>query len=436
MECKKETTDLARKAVQIRAQKACMKGAYAVYAPEFPSEAVFQAAFTHWCRSPWLRPPYMPKELFEALEAMRMAPVRETTGGVHETGWEQSVFPQFHEMGVCAQSVVDTVRFTFIDLFAGIGGFHVAMESVGGHCVFASEWDKYAQDTYWSNFGMMPYGDIRKIDASQIPAHDVLCAGFPCQPFSLAGVSKKNSLGRKHGFADKTQGTLFFDVCRIIAAKRPKVFFLENVKNLVSHDGGKTFKIIREALDELGYTWTYRVVDGAGWVPQHRERIFIVGFEKKTYPHLTVEKIQIPTAPASGHREKCLADIVVQHHPDAARYTLGDGTWATLQRHKLYHERAGHGFGYGLHTFPLGKDEVTRTISARYHKDGAEILIAQPGRNPRKLSVEEAMQLQGYDPKRFRFPVSRTQAYHQIGNSVVVPAITETANMIVRLMGV
>ncbi len=406
-------------------------GACADMDPAFRAKGDFLPIFSHWCATPEVCPPGMPMALFHRLrEKLAEAPL--PLGERAED--DRLPFPPGLLGGYPAYAPKEGERFAFIDLFAGIGGFHLAMGAVGGHCVFASEWDRFAQETYWSNFGLMPFGDIRKIAAEDIPDHDVLCAGFPCQPFSLAGVSKKNALGRKHGFEDKTQGTLFFDVCRIVKAKRPKAFFLENVKNLLSHNGGKTFQVIRECLDELGYVWAVQVVDGMNWVPQHRERVFIVGFDRARFPDLTAEDIRIPTEPAKGYRRPRLDQIVQADLPDADRYTLGDKTWATLLRHKAHHELAGHGFGYGLHTFPIAADEVTRTISARYHKDGAEILIAQPGRNPRRLSVVEAMQLQGYDPKTFRFPVSMTQAYHQIGNSVVVPAVTETARRITEIL--
>lgn len=321
--------------------------------------------------------------------------------------------------------------FTFIDLFAGIGGFRIAFQRAGGKCVFSSEWDKYAQKTYMRNFGEMPYGDIRSIPKEGIPEHDVLCAGFPCQPFSLAGVSKKNSLGRKHGFEDETQGTLFFEIKEILRIKRPKAFMLENVKNLISHDQGRTFEIIRRSLaDELGYVIGWEVVDGSAWVPQHRERMYLIGFDPEQVS-IRHEDIRIPTAPEKGYHYPKLSSIIKKKLDG---YTLGPGTWATLERHKAHHAKAGNGFGYGLHTWPLRDDEVTRTISARYHKDGAEILIEQPGNRPRKLSVEEAMQLQGYDPHTFVFPVSDTQAYHQIGNSVVVPAIEASARFIASIL--
>lgn len=318
-------------------------------------------------------------------------------------------------------------NFTFIDLFAGIGGFRQAFQAVGGKCVFSSEWNKYAQKTYAANYGEMPYGDIRSIPKEQIPKHDVLCAGFPCQPFSLAGVSKKNSLGRKHGFEDETQGTLFFEIKEILRIKRPKAFMLENVKNLLSHDKGRTFEVIRKSLvDELGYVIGYKVVNGEAWVPQHRERIYILGFDPRQID-ISVNDIIIPEKPEQDYKYPKLSSII---KPNVEGHTLGPGTWATLERHKAHHEKAGNGFGYGLLTWPLHDNAVTRTISARYHKDGAEILVEQEGKRPRKLTVEEAMQLQGYDPSKFIFPVSATQAYTQIGNSVVVPAIEASARVI------
>jgi DNA (cytosine-5)-methyltransferase 1 len=325
-----------------------------------------------------------------------------------------------------------TYSFTFIDLFAGIGGFRIAMQENGGKCIFSCEWDKYAQRTYEANFGERPFGDIRKISNSDIPDHDILCAGFPCQPFSLAGVSKKNSLGRKHGFEDETQGTLFFEIARIIKQKRPKVIFLENVKNLLRHDNGKTFEVIRRTLEnELSYVINYKVIDGSAWVPQHRERIFIVGYDSKMFS-IKKEEILLPDHPGRNFQRKELNKIINKQVDN--KYTLGTGTWATLERHKKHHELSGNGFGYGLHRLPIANGTVTRTISARYHKDGAEILIEQNGKRPRKLTVMEAMQLQGFDPCRFLFPVSETQAYKQIGNSVVVPAISDVAREIASVL--
>lgn len=325
----------------------------------------------------------------------------------------------------------DKHDFSFIDLFAGIGGFRLAFQNSGGKCVFSSEWDRFAQQTYAVNFGEIPYGDIRKIKEEEIPDHDVLCAGFPCQPFSLAGVSKKNSLGKKHGFEDETQGTLFFDIKRILKQKRPKAFMLENVKNLISHDKGHTFQVIRRTLeDELGYIINWKIVDGAAWVPQHRERIFIVGYDPAQVS-ITREEIHIPEKPEAGYRRKELHEIILE---DASDHTIGPGTWETLKRHKAHHAKLGNGFGYGLIKFPIQEGKVTRTISARYHKDGAEILIEQPGNRPRRLTVFEAMQLQGYDPQKFIFPVSKTQAYRQIGNSVAWPAVESCAREIARVL--
>lgn len=325
----------------------------------------------------------------------------------------------------------DNWKFTFIDLFAGIGGFRLAFQNAGGKCVFTSEWDKYAKQTYEANFGETPYGDIRNIVKSEIPDHDVLCAGFPCQPFSLAGVSKKKSLGKKHGFEDETQGTLFFEIKEILRIKRPKAFMLENVKNLLSHDKGKTFEVIRNSLeDQLGYIISWKIVDGVKWVPQHRERIFIIGFDPNQV-RVTKDDIIIPDSPENGYSYPSLKIII---NPEVDGYTLGQGTWDTLLRHKAYHEKQGNGFGYGIHYLPIKNDEVTRTISARYHKDGAEILIEQKNNRPRRLTVTEAMQLQGFEPKKFKFPVSNTQAYKQIGNSVVVPAIQASAHSIARIL--
>jgi DNA (cytosine-5)-methyltransferase 1 len=391
-----------------------------------------EALATHWLQNPFAFAPHLTGQLQKKCLSALGVTVEQTTWLSAQRVAENS---DCHQMPLpldwsnVPYPPPKTWFFTFIDLFAGIGGFHIAMHKNGGKCVFASEWNSYAKKTYAANFGLEPFGDITKMDARLIPDHDVICAGFPCQPFSLAGVSKKNSLGRKHGFADKTQGTLFFDVCRIIKTKRPKAFFLENVKNLVAHDQGQTFQVISNALDELGYVWTSRIVNGSRWVPQHRERIFMVGYDPDQVPGIKKEDIIIPTKPDEHYAVPQLKDIINPKLNDNS-YTLGDGTWNTLKRHKAHHEKAGHGFGYGLHKLPIASDTITRTISARYHKDGAEILIEQAGKNPRRLTITEAMQLQGYDPKTFLFPVSRTQAYHQIGNSVVVPAIEATAHEI------
>lgn len=312
------------------------------------------------------------------------------------------------------------MSFTFIDLFAGIGGIRLGFERNGGKCVYSSEWNPYAQKTYEANYGEKPDGDITKVNADEIPDHDVLCAGFPCQPFSISGVSKKNSLGRPTGFEDKTQGTLFFDVCRIIKAKRPKAFMLENVKNLVSHDRGRTFKVITEALEELDYEVFYKVLDGQAYVPQHRERIIIVGFDRKRYGHPEFEFDLTPVDP-----KPVLRNILETEVDD--KYTLTDHLWQYLQDYAAKHKAAGNGFGFGLVT----PDDVARTLSARYYKDGSEILVAQDGKNPRRLTPRECARLQGF-PDSFQIVVSDTQAYKQFGNSVVVPLIENVARLMVK----
>lgn len=312
-------------------------------------------------------------------------------------------------------------QFTFIDLFAGIGGMRLAYENVGGRCVYSNEWNKYSQQTYYANFGEQPEGDITKVDAKTIPDHDILVAGFPCQPFSIAGVSKKISLGRKTGFEDKTQGTLFFDVCRILKEKRSKAFMLENVKNLKSHDKGRTFKTILESLDELKYKVFFAVLDGQNFVPQHRERIIIVGFDMERYG----DDIEFDFDITPVNPKPVMRDILEKKVDD--KYTLSDNLWTYLQNYAAKHRAAGNGFGYGI--APL--DGVSRTISARYHKDGSEILIAQKGKNPRRLTPRECARLQGF-PESFVIPVSDTQAYRQFGNSVVVPLIENVAKLIVE----
>jgi DNA (cytosine-5)-methyltransferase 1 len=312
-------------------------------------------------------------------------------------------------------------RFDFIDLFAGIGGMRIAFERAGGRCVFSSEWDKNCQKTYFSNFGEIPYGDITKINAKDIPNHDILVAGFPCQPFSIAGVSKKNSMGRATGFADKTQGTLFFDVCRIIAEKRPKAFLLENVKNLKSHDKGRTWEIINNSLKELNYSVFYGVFDGQDFVPQHRERILIVGFDNERYGETSFAFDYL-----KPNRKMALKDIL-EPSPDE-RYILTDHLWKYLQAYAAKHKAAGNGFGFGMPDI----NGISRTLSARYYKDGSEILINRGlGLNPRRLTPRECARLQGY-PDSFKIVVSDTQAYKQFGNSVVVPLIAAVAKLIVE----
>ena len=340
---------------------------------------------------------------------------------VAESPLEYSLFANFFNVPFPDP---DPARFTFIDLFAGMGGFRLAMQAQGGKCVFSSEWNKYAQKTYLANFGEMPFGDITKESTkSYIPKHfDVLCAGFPCQPFSIAGVSKKKSLGRETGFKDKTQGTLFFDVADIINRHRPKAFFLENVKNLTSHDKGNTFHVIYDTLKELRYSVHYLVMDGQTYVPQHRERIMIVGFDEDVFGGK-----ETFTFPEQHEATRAIREILDPNIDP--KYTLSDKLWAYLRNYAEKHRAKGNGFGYGL----VDLNGITRTLSARYYKDGSEILIPQgDGMNPRRLSPRECARLMGY-PDTYRLDqVSDVQAYRQCGNSVVVPLITAVSAQIIN----
>lgn len=308
---------------------------------------------------------------------------------------------------------------TFIDLFAGIGGFRWALErALGGTCVFASEWDRFAQQTYAANFGHQPDGDITAIAPEAIPAHDILTAGFPCQPFSIAGVSKANALGRRHGFEHATQGTLFFNVAKIIATKRPRAFILENVKNLKSHDKGRTFTVITETLRELGYHFDARIIDAKHWVPQHRERIFIVGFRDLA----DYERFDWPAEPSRG---PAFRSILEPGKVDP-KYTLTDNLWAYLQAYAAKHKAAGNGFGFGM----TDLDGVSRTLSARYYKDGSEVLVPQGRKkNPRRLTPRECARLMGY-PEEMKIVCSDTRAYKQFGNSVAVPVVTAVCKQV------
>lgn len=305
-----------------------------------------------------------------------------------------------------------SLPFTFIDLFAGIGGIRLGLERHGGHCVFSSEWDKYCQKTYQAWFGEVPEGDITKVRPADIPDHDVLAAGFPCQPFSIAGVSKKNSLGRAHGFKCLAQGTLFFHLATVIEIKRPPVILLENVKNLKSHDKGRTWQVIESTLLDLDYSIFPKIIDAAYWVPQHRERIFIVGFDKKVFGKSP--PFSFPSYPAVKPKFSSILDP----NPNA-RYTLTDHLWGYLQEYARKHQEKGNGFGYGL----VNMSGTSRTLSARYFKDGSEILIPQKSKNPRRLTPRECARLMGY-PDELPIVVSDTQAYKQFGNSVV-PTVIE-----------
>jgi len=327
--------------------------------------------------------------------------------------------------------------FTFIDLFAGIGGLRRAFETIDGKCVFTSEWNKFAQKTYSSNYPSDSHqisGDITEISTAEIPNHDLLLAGFPCQPFSIAGVSKKNSMGRSHGFSCETQGTLFFDIARILQEKRPAAFMLENVKNLQTHDKGRTFDVIMNTLkNDLGYNVWHKVIDAKHFLPQHRERIVIVGFREEVT--FSWEDLDLP--PKGKH---LLKQILHSENGDEnseppfttgnranvnEKYILSDKLWTYLKNYAAHHKAKGNGFGFGLVT----ESDTTRTLSARYYKDGSEILVHRgEGENPRRLTPRECARLMGY-PDNFVIPVSDTQAYRQFGNSVAVPVFCEVARI-------
>ncbi len=319
--------------------------------------------------------------------------------------------------------------FSFIDLFAGIGGIRLGLEQSGGSCVYSVEIDPHARRTYEANFGPCEAWDIRNVDPADLPPFDVLAAGFPCQPFSIAGVSKKLSLGRAHGFADVTSGNLFFEIVRLAEATAPPVLFLENVKNLRSHDRGNTFRVILSELNRLGYAVSERVIDARHWVPQHRERTFIIAFRRSEFGDRTFAFPPLPQSPPPTLRS------VLDSWYDR-KYVLSDHLWGYLQDYARKHRAAGNGFGYGL----FRGDDVARTLSARYYKDGSEILIDTGGPLPRRLTPVEAARLMGFpnprqvpvtkplaeierDPDSFVIPVSDTQAYRQLGNSVVVPVV-------------
>ena len=310
-------------------------------------------------------------------------------------------------------------RFKFIDLFCGIGGFRIAFERAGCECVFSSDWNEKAQETYFANFGERPHGDIYSVPDNAIPAHNILCAGFPCQPFSIAGVSKKLSLGKKHGFEDKEQGNLFFKLAELIDHHRPDAFVLENVKNLKGHDKGNTFRIIWETLTEhLKYHVYTKVIDAQSLVAQHRERIFLVGFREP-------RSFEFPEFPKHGPKLNSILEKKVED-----KYTLSSHLWKYLQDYAAKHRAAGNGFGFGL----VDGTMIARTLSARYYKDGSEILISQgANKNPRRLTPRECAKLMGY-PSDFKIPVSDTQAYKQFGNSVVVPVVERIAKAVIQTL--
>ncbi|WP_006787581.1 DNA (cytosine-5-)-methyltransferase [Thiorhodospira sibirica] len=382
---------------------------------------------------------YTQKQLAEILEVdvrtVRRWEVRENEPPTYlSDAIRQRVLPLVNDVAN------DNTSFRFIDLFAGVGGIRLGFEAYGGQCVFTSEWNKFSQQTYLANFPETSshtfVGDITQVDESDVPDHEILLAGFPCQPFSIAGVSKKNALGRPHGFECTTQGTLFFDVARIIAKKRPKAFLLENVKNLLSHDKGNTFKVILQTLrEELGYEVHYKVIDGQHFVPQHRERILIVGFDGKT--DFSWGDLKLPSKgsvtlssilhPQNGSEAEEDPYTTGESAKVNSKYTLTPKLWKYLQDYAEKHRKAGNGFGFGL----VDGDSVTRTLSARYYKDGSEILVSQGNKKrPRRLTPRECARLMGF-PDTFKIPVSDTQAYRQFGNSVVMPVMKEVARIMV-----
>jgi DNA (cytosine-5)-methyltransferase 1 len=359
-----------------------------------------------------------------------------------ESARETNFAPTLFE-GTLPQTKVEAgaIKFRFIDLFAGIGGFRIGLSRVGGNCVFTCEYDSYAQKTYKAWFGEKEiFGDINELDSEKkimevIPDHDILAAGFPCQPFSIAGVSKKNSLGLAHGFKDEKQGNLFFKIAEIVKVKRPPVLFLENVKNLMSHDKKRTWTVISSTLDkELNYRVFAQIIDAADYVPQHRERILIVGFDREVFGD------EIPFKfPSPPTRERPKLSTILEPKPDT-RYTLTEHLWNYLQRYAEKHRKKGNGFGYGL----VGPNDQTRTLSARYYKDGSEVLIRQDGgKRPRRLTIREASRLMGFDDEYARFfghpdgfpqVVSDTRAYKQFGNAVVPNVVETVAREIVRTL--
>jgi DNA (cytosine-5)-methyltransferase 1 len=343
-----------------------------------------------------------------------------------------------------AESPKQSPNFRFIDLFAGIGGMRLGFQQAGGQCVFSCEWDEHAVKTYKANFGAdeRVAGDITNVESKDVPAHDVLVAGFPCQPFSIAGVSKKNALGRPHGFACEAQGTLFFELARLLHDLKPKAFLLENVKNLRTHDGGRTFSTIMQVLEEeLGYCVSPRVINARPWVPQHRERILLVGFKDSV--DFSWDSVIIPATESAPRLKSILHPEDGTEPPEYpytdeqgnvnAKYSLTPHLWSYLQSYAKKHRAKGNGFGFGL----VGPNDVARTLSARYYKDGSEILVRTRSSTPRRLTPRECARLMGFDRGEgatFKIPVSDTQAYKQFGNSVVVPVIGAVADAMRRHM--
>lgn len=376
-----------------------------------------EAIVTHWLQSQDQEIPFLTPSMRDHCIALLRPPrSREPRSGQvrdsdepnyvqHIFDWENIPFPP-----------VKNPFFTFIDLFAGIGGFRIVMQEQGGKCVFSSEWDPYAKKTYEANFGEVPYGDIRKIDEKIIPDHDVLCAGFPCQPFSLAGVSARNALNAAHGFACETQGTLFFDIIRIMKEKKPRIVFLENVKNIVGHDGGKTFSVIKSTIESLGYSFRFELIDASSLVPQKRVRCYMVCI------HNDVEGFHFPIIKGTPLAMK----TILEDNVDSS-FTISSKLWEGHQRRTKRNLERGTGFT----AFCSDLDKPSNTIVARYGKDGKECLIPQGKKNPRMLTPRECARLQGF-PETFLIPVAKTAAYRQFGNSVAIPVVREIAKVIVK----
>lgn len=387
----------------------------------FPNEESDEivAAASHWLQSPNCDVPFLSPSMREhCLRFFQPSnPPKRGRRNLKEVGeyyqlqlpidWSEIPFPP-----------AENPKFKFIDLFAGIGGFRIAMQELGGKCVFSSEWNLPAKTTYEANFGEVPYGDICKINETMIPDHDVLCAGFPCQPFSLAGVSARNSLNQASGFAHETQGTLFFDIMRIVKAKRPRCVFLENVKNIVGHDRGKTFAVIERSIRSLGYDFCYELIDASPLVPQKRIRCYMVCFRD------TEKSFQFPKIKG----EPLALKSILEENVDSS-FTISSKLWEGHQRRTRNNLARGTGFT----AFCADIDKPSSTIVARYGKDGKECLIPQIGKPPRMLTPRECARLQGF-PERFIIPVSKCQAYRQFGNSVAVPVIRKIAEKIVELL--
>ena len=373
---------------------------------EDPSET--EAIVTHWLQNQNSQIPFINDQLSKLFEREVCSPENNIVNEVEqfqiELDWEVPFKPPFEQ------------KFKFIDLFAGIGGFRIAMQKQGGKCVFSSEWDEKAKRTYEANFGEVPFGDITRISENDIPDHDILCAGFPCQPFSLAGVSARNHLNLEHGFNDEIQGTLFFDIARIIEAKKPEIVFLENVRNLVSHDKGRTFKLIKKTFEELNYSFSFKIIDSSPLVAQRRVRCYMVAVREKRrvfrFPEIEGDPLPLKSILESNVDDK---------------YTISDKLWEGHKNRTKRNLKRGVGFT----AFTADLDLPSNTIVARYGKDGKECLIPQDGENPRMLTPRECARLQGF-PEDFQIVVAKTNAYKQFGNSVAVPVVEKISEEIVN----